>query len=98
MLKSLVIATGNSISIILPYVYLHLDYTVGKIAVDDFPPEHLKEKINMFLERFRRVLMLYPEFSERLSDFDRSALWRSNYLMAAALASARVNHKKTVFC
>ena len=46
--------------------------------------------MGLFLERSRRVLKLHPEFSERLSDFNRSALWRSNYLLAGALCLAKV--------
>ena len=44
----------------------------------------------LFLERFRRVLWLHTEVSDGLSDFDRSALWRSNFLMAGALCLSKV--------
>ena len=47
--------------------------------------------MGLFLERFRRTLRLHPEFTEELSDFDRSALWRSNYLMAGAICVSKVN-------
>ena len=50
----------------------------------------------MFVERFRRGLNLHPEFSEQLSDFDRSALWRSNYKYAAGIALCKVLLKNNV--
>ena len=74
---------------------LNLDYTVGRHEIKDFPNDKGNIRfgqtgMGMFLERFRRVLGLHPEFSNGLSDFDRSALWRSNYLLAGALTLAKV--------
>ena len=66
------------------------DVSVGTTSISEIPPEFAQAGINMFLERCRRVTKLHPEFSQRLSDFDRSALWRSNYLMAVAVNFAKV--------
>jgi hypothetical protein len=46
---------------------------------------------NAFLERFRRALNHHKEFSERLSDFDRSVLIRSNRFISGALGIAKVS-------
>ena len=56
----------------------------------DIPPNFATLGIEVCLERFRRILRTHPEFSERLSDYDRSILWRSNYQMAAALILLKV--------
>ena len=47
--------------------------------------------MGLFLDRFRLTLRLHPEFTEGLCDFDRSALWRSNYLLAGAICLSKVN-------
>ena len=85
----------SSIYIIFCSNILNLDYTVGRHEIRDFPNDKGNIRfgqtgMGMFLERFRRVLGLHPEFSNGLSDFDRSALWRSNYLLAGALTLAKV--------
>lgn len=85
----------SSIYIIFCSNILNLDYTVGRHEIKDFPNDKGNIRfgqtgMGMFLERFRRVLGLHPEFSNGLSDFDRSALWRSNYLLAGALTLAKV--------
>ena len=81
--------------------YLILDYTVGRHEIKDFPNDKGNIRfgqtgMGLFLERFRRVLRLHPEFSNGLSDFDRSALWRSNYLLAGALTLAKVYKLKII--
>ena len=49
-----------------------------------------KVGFGLFYERFRRSLRLHPEFTEGLSDCDRSALWRHNYLVAGAMCLSKV--------
>ena len=56
----------------------------------DVAKEYGKTGINMFVERFRRGLNLHTEFSERLSDFDRSALWKRNSVLAVGLTLCKV--------
>ena len=68
---------------------------MGRTDLDEFKrdPENIKfgkEGMMLFQERFRRVLGLHSEFSHRLSDFDQSALWRSNFLLAGALCLSKV--------
>ena len=77
-------------------IIVNLDLTMGRLEPRNIPPRYQKEGMNMMKERFRRVLSVHPEFSERLSDFDRSALWRSNYRMVAALSIAKVKHKNKI--
>ena len=77
------------------HLFCNLDYTVGRLELKDFPNDKTNIRfgqtwMGLFLERSRRVLKLHPEFAERLSDFNRSALWRSNYLLAGALCLAKV--------
>ena len=62
----------------------------------DIPPNFATLGIEVCLERFRRILRTHPEFSERLSDYDRSILWRSNYQMAAALILLKVINRSNV--
>ena len=69
---------------------LHTDLAVGRITKENIPPDYLKVGIKLFLERFRRGLNLHEEFSERLSDFDRSALWKRNSLVAVGLTFCKV--------
>ena len=81
----------------------NLDYTVGRTQLDEFrrDPGNIrfgKEGMALFLERFRRVLWLHSEVSDGLSDFDRSALWRSNFLMAGALCLSKVIQIYCVSC
>ena len=52
--------------------------------------EYAKISLDLSLERFLRGLNQHPEFSRRLSDHDRSALWKSNCQCAAALAACKV--------
>ena len=66
------------------------DLSIGRIKKEDISPAYSKIGISMFVERFRRGLNLHPEFSDQLSDFDRSALWRSNYKYAAGIALCKV--------
>ena len=71
------------------------DYTVGRTELTQFASEAANIRfgqvgMGLFLDRYRRVLKLHPEFTVGLSDFDRSALWRSNYLMAGALCLSKV--------
>ena len=75
-----------------------IDYTVGRTSLDEFrrDPGNIrfgKEGMALFLERFRRVVGVHSEVSDRLSDFDRSALWRSNFLLAGALCLSKVINK-----
>ena len=67
-----------------------LDLAVGRIKKVDFPMEYAKISLDLSLERFLRGLNQHPEFSRRLSDYDRSALWKSNCQCAAALAACKV--------
>ena len=46
--------------------------------------------LNMFIERLRRGLSIHPEFSENLTDHDRSSIWNKNYLLAGALSYIKV--------
>ena len=82
----------NNLKQCLPFLK---DYSVGRINLDEFKqdPTNIrfgKEGMLLFQERFRRVLGLHSEFSHRLSDLDRSALWRSNFLLAGALCLSKV--------
>lgn len=67
-----------------------LDLTVGRMKLKDIPPNFITLGVEMGLERFRSILRIHPEFSERLSDSDRSVLWKSNYQIAAALILLKV--------
>ena len=67
-----------------------LDLAVGRIDKVDFPMEYAKVSLDLSLDRFLRGLNQHPEFSSRLSDYDRSALWKSNCQCAAALAACKV--------
>ena len=71
-----------------------LDLMFGSITFKDLPPNFATLGIEMSLERFRRILRIHPEFCERLSDSDRSMLWRSNYRMAAALYILKMESAK----
>ena len=66
------------------------DLAVGRIDKVDFPMEYAKVSLDLSLDRFLRGLNQHPEFSRRLSDYDRSALWKSNCQCAAALAACKV--------
>ena len=44
----------------------------------------------MFVERLRRGLCIHPEFSDQLSDFDKSLLWKKNFSLAGALSMVKV--------
>ena len=48
----------------------------------------------MFVERLRRGLCIHPEFSDQLSDFDKSLLWKKNFSLAGALSMVKVFLKK----
>ena len=67
-----------------------LDLGVGRIDKVDFPMEYAKVSLDLSLDRFLRGMNQHPEFSRRLSDYDRSALWKSNCQCAAALAACKV--------
>ena len=66
------------------------DLSVGRIKKKDMSPEFSKIGLSMFVERFRRGLSLHKEFSQKLSDFERSALWRNNYKYATGIALCKV--------
>ena len=65
---------------------------MGRLNPKDIPPTYRVMAQNVFLERFRRALNHHKEFSERLSDFDRSLLIRSNQFISGALAIAKVSY------
>ena len=44
----------------------------------------------MFVERLRRGLCIHPEFSDQLSDLDKSLLWKKNFSLAGALSMVKV--------
>ena len=67
-----------------------LDLTIGRKDIKTYhkDPKNIKfgkEGMGVIMKRFESVLMLHPSFAKQLSDFDRSALWRSNFLVAGAL-------------
>ena len=72
-----------------------LDLTIGRKDIKTFHKDTRnirfgKEGMGCILKRFESVLMLHPAFAKQLSDFDRSALWRSNFLVAGALGLCMV--------
>ena len=69
------------------------DLSVGLIKKEDLSPEYSKIGLSMFVERFRRGLRLHKEFSQKLSDFERSALWRNNYKYATGIALCKVSFR-----
>ena len=72
--------------------FLFEDITVGRINKKNFPSNYAREHFNLSVERLRRCLNLHPEFSARLSDIDRSLLWKCNHTIAAALVACKVNN------
>ena len=72
--------------------YLFKDITVGRLNKKNFPPNYAREHFKLSVERLRRCLNFHPEVSSRLSDFDRSLLWKCNHLIAAALVACKVSN------
>ena len=69
---------------------LHIDVSSGKIRPQDIPKRYVPIALNLFIERLRRGLSIHSEFSDKLSDYDRSLLWKKNYLLAGALSYVKV--------
>ena len=69
------------------------DISVKNMRIEDIPPDFTKTGFLYAMERYRRMLKLHSEFSDGLNEYDQSALWRSNYLAAAALLVAKVLYK-----
>merc|ERR1712150_19791 len=67
-----------------------IDLTVGRLPKSKLTPDYAETGKQLFIERFRRGISLHPEFSKNLSDYDRSALWKSNRAVAAALAFCKM--------
>ena len=72
------------------HYFFNTDLAVGRIRKENIPPHYVKTGLKLFCERFRRGLNLHKEFSEGLSDFDRSALWKKNSMIAAGLSTCKV--------
>ena len=70
---------------------LHLDVGVGRLKPHDLPPNYVQMGVKMFVERLRRGLCIHPEFSDQLSDFDKSLLWKKNFSLAGALSMVKVS-------
>ena len=69
---------------------MHLDVGVGRLKPQDLPPTYVQMGVKMFVERLRRGLCIHPEFSDQLSDFDKSLLWKKNFSLAGALSMVKV--------
>ena len=67
-----------------------LDVGVGRLKPQDLPPKYVQMSLKMFVERLRRGLCIHPEFSEQLSDYDKSLLWKKNFSLAGALSMVKV--------
>ena len=67
-----------------------LDFAVGRIKKQDFPKEYAEVHFKLSVERFRRCLDANPEYGSRLSDYDRSLLWKRNHYIAAGLLASKV--------
>ena len=79
---------------LISIIYLHLDVGVGRLKPQDLPPTYVQMGVKMFVERLRRGLCIHPEFSDQLSDFDKSLLWKKNFSLAGALSMVKVFLKK----
>ena len=75
---------------------LLIDVASGKIRPQDIPKRYVPIALNLFIERLRRGLSIHSEFSDKLSDYDRSLLWNKNYLLAGALSYVKVFYHPTV--
>ena len=75
---------------------LHLDVASGKIRAEEIPKRYVPSALNLFIERLRRGLSVHSEFSAKLSDYDRSLLWKKNYLLAGALSYVKVVNPHTI--
>ena len=71
-------------------LWSNTDVAVGKIHAGHIPTKYVPIVLNMFIERLRRGLSIHPEFSENLTDHDRSSIWNKNYLLAGALSYIKV--------
>ena len=69
---------------------MHLDVGVGRLKPQDLPPKYVQMSLKMFVERLRRALCIHPEFSDKLSDFDKSLLWKKKFSLAGALSMVKV--------
>ena len=66
------------------------DVGVGRLSPADIPAQYVQTGLKMFVERLRRGMCIHPEFSENLSDVDKSLLWKKNFPIAAALSMVKV--------
>ena len=66
------------------------DVGVGRLRPTDLPAKYVHTGLKMFVERLRRGMCIHPEFSENLSDVDKSLLWKKNFPIAGALSMVKV--------